>query len=213
MSRYVSQFKDLHNHYGVALETAPIHPGIAALSLSWANGAQHKRVMRQLAHLSNIIIITRDQGGGRITVDEYGKPVIHYQLAEEDKPHLMRGIIESLRILRAAGAREVSAPQTIPLTFRTDEGGDFEGFVQNVEAAGLRTNSFALFSAHQMSSCRMAGNAAHGAIDPSGETFEVRNLYVADGSALPTAIGVNPMLTIMGVSHQIAQHIKARVGH
>src|SRR5581483_2462249 len=100
----------------------------------------------------------------------------------------------------------------IPLTFRPGDGGDFEAYLRSVEAAGLRTNSFALFSAHQMSSCRMGGNPAFGAIDPAGETFEVRNLFVADGSALPTAVGVNPMLTIMGVSHQIAQHIKARVG-
>jgi len=39
----------------------------------------------------------------------------------------------------------------------------------------------------------------------------VRNLYVADGSALPTAIGVNPMMTIMATAHYIAQQIKARI--
>ena len=47
-------------------------------------------------------------------------------------------------------------------------------------------------------------------VDP-GETFEVRNLFVADGSALPTATGVNPMLTIMGVSYMVAQQIKAKL--
>jgi choline dehydrogenase-like flavoprotein len=124
----------------------------------------------------------------------------------------MRGIVESLRIHRAAGAQEVSAPHTTPITYHPDEGNDFEAFTNSVQAAGLRKNSFALFSAHQMSSCHMGGNPARGAIDPTGESFEVRDLYVADASALPTASGVNPMLTIMGVSHIIAQHVKARLG-
>jgi choline dehydrogenase-like flavoprotein len=57
----------------------------------------------------------------------------------------------------------------------------------------------------------MAANPARGAIAPDGETFEVRNLFVADGSALPTASGVNPMLTIMALAHIIAQQVKARL--
>jgi choline dehydrogenase-like flavoprotein len=213
MSRYVPEFNNLDGAgYGVALETAPIHPGIAALSLSWANGAQHKRVMERLSHMANTIIITRDREGGRVTLDSRGKPVLHYTLSKYDSAHVMRGIVESLRIHRAAGAQEVSAPHTTPMIYRPDDGGDFETYLSSVQAAGLRKNSFALFSAHQMSSCHMGGNPARGAIDPAGETFEVRNLYVADASALPTASGVNPMLTIMGVSHIIAQQIKARLG-
>ena len=89
------------------------------------------------------------------------------------------------------------------------DSGSFDNYLRSVEAAGLRKNTFALLSAHQMSSCRMGANPAYGAVDPMGETFEVRNLFVADGSALPTATGVNPMLTIMGVSQMVAQHIKA----
>src|SRR5262249_13726291 len=89
---------------------------------------------------------------------------------------------------------------------------DFEGYLRTVRGAGTRKNDIALLSAHQMSSCRMGANPARGALNPTGETFEVRNLFVADGSALPTATGVNPMLTIMAVSAQIAQHVKARLG-
>ena len=34
-----------------------------------------------------------------------------------------------------------------------------------------------------------------------GETWDVRNLVVADGSAFPTASGVNPMITIEAIAH------------
>jgi choline dehydrogenase-like flavoprotein len=212
MSRMVSHFANLDGRgYGIRLETAPIHPGLAALTLSWANGLQHKRVMRQLNHLSNIIIIARDREGGRVTLDRHGKPVFHYTLSDYDRGHLMRGIIEALRIHRAAGAYELSGPHTIPQVYRAAEDGDLETYLRTVQSTDLRKNSFALFSAHQMSSCRMGSNPARGAVDPAGETFEVHNLFVADASVLPTAVGVNPMLTIMTVSHLIAQHIKARL--
>ena len=35
------------------------------------------------------------------------------------------------------------------------------------------------------------------------------NLFVADGSVLPTSIGVNSQLPIMGVAHKIATGIVA----
>lgn len=211
MSRYVP-FNNLDGMgYGVTLETAPIHPGIAALVFSWSSGEQHKQTMQQLALLSNIIIITRDRGSGRITLDRHGQPVLHYALASEDAPHLMQGIIESMKIHREAGAIEIGGPHTTSRVYRPTENRSFEDYMESVRAAGLSRNTFALLSAHQMSSCRMAANPAFGAVDPAGETFEVRNLFVADGSALPTATGVNPMLTIMGVSHMVAQQIKARL--
>ncbi len=213
MSRYIPQFNNLDGiGYGVTLETAPVHPGIAALAFSWSNGEQHKRIMQRLANLSNIIIITRDRGSGHIALDSHGQPILHYELSSYDKPHLMQGIVESLKIHRAAGAIEIGGPHTTSRVYvPAQDNVNFEDYLQSVQAAGLRKNTFALLSAHQMSSCRMGANPAYGALDPMGETFEVRNLFVADGSALPTATGVNPMLTIMGVSHMIAQHIKAKI--
>ncbi|HAA18317.1 MAG TPA: hypothetical protein DCP28_05930, partial [Cytophagales bacterium] len=42
----------------------------------------------------------------------------------------------------------------------------------------------------------------------NGETREVKGLYVADASLFPAASGVNPMLTIMGLAHYVAQGLK-----
>ena len=44
-----------------------------------------------------------------------------------------------------------------------------------------------------------------GVCKPSGETHEVQNLYVADGSLFPTAIGVNPQITILALATGIAR--------
>lgn len=211
MTRYTRQFADLDGRgYGIRLETAPVHPGIAALGLQWASGRQHKTMMQQLDRLANIIIITRDYHGGRVKTDKRGQPVLDYQISPYDARHMMRGILEALRIQKAAGAIEVASPHHKRLIYRPSPNGEFSGFLAQVQKAGIEDNALPLFSAHQMSSCRIGGNSALGAISPEGESYEVKNLFVADGSVLPTASGVNPMLTIMGVAHYIAQGIKGR---
>jgi hypothetical protein len=212
MTRLSRQFANLDGRgYGVRLETAPVHPGIAALTFSWQSGREHKHLMGRLNHMANIIVLTRDFHGGRVTVDRNGQPILHYQLHPYDARHLMRGTLESMRVHRAAGAQEISSPHNQALVYRPDEGGDFDAFLEQVEAKGFRSNAYVLFSAHQMSSARIGGDSQIGAVDPSGESYEVRNLFVADGSVLPTASGVNPMVTIMGTAHYLAQQIKAKL--
>lgn len=209
MSRYVDSVKNLDGQgYGATLETAPIHPGIAALSLSWRDGLQHKQTMAQLKNLANIIVLTRDMDGGEVKFNRYGRMCVRYTPSAYDSRHIMRGIVESIRIHAAAGAKQIGAPFAVPYQWRRDEDNleDFLGLVQNTP---LLPNNFALFSAHQMSSCRMADSPIKGAVKPTGETFEVKGLYVADGSVLPTASGVNPMLSIMATAYMIAGHIKA----
>src|SRR5689334_17265570 len=64
MTRLSRQFTNLDGHgYGVRLETAPVHPGLAAATFPWESGATHKRLMSNLYCMSNIIALTRDRYG------------------------------------------------------------------------------------------------------------------------------------------------------
>lgn len=207
MTRYVSHFNRITDGYGVSIQTAPVHPGLMSLALHWKTGLGNKQMMAKIAHLANLIIITRDRDGGRVYLDRHGRAKIAYTLSDYDRAHMQAGVVESLRVHRAAGADEIGSPHTYPYAFKSSRSQSdpaFEQFVGQVRDAGLKKNAFALFSAHQMSSARMAANPSLGAIRPDGMTFEVQNLFVADGSALPTALGVNPMITIMSVAHLIS---------
>jgi choline dehydrogenase-like flavoprotein len=208
MTRVSQQFANLDGRgYGVWLETSPVHPGMAAQAFPWHDGREHKRNMQQLAYFSNIIILARDYHGGRVTVGKDGAPRITYQLSPLDGRHLLKGLTEAIRIHHAAGARVIHGPHQ---QLSGSDGVPIDQFIEWVQRAGFAPNSIALFSAHQMSSSRIGGSSAIGAISPEGETYEVKNLFVADGSALPTAAGVNPMISIMALAHYVAQHIKAR---
>lgn len=218
MGRVSSEFANLDGSgYGFRMETAPIHPGIAALSLAWESGEQHKQQMAALEHLADTIILTRDRYGGRVKTNRAGQPVIQYQLNPYDARHMMRGMITALRVQHAAGAREVASGHARHMVWRANPVDDvgrwpsFESFLTAVEDEGLRTNAFALYSAHQMASCRIGATTATGALDPTGKTYEVDRLYVADASAMPTCSGVNPMSTIMALAHYLAQGIKTRL--
>jgi choline dehydrogenase-like flavoprotein len=58
--------------------------------------------------------------------------------------------------------------------------------------------------AHLVGGARMARDEEHGVVDASCRTFAVPNLYITDGSVLPTQGSANPALTIMSVAARAA---------
>ncbi len=62
----------------------------------------------------------------------------------------------------------------------------------------------------QAGTARMAARASDGVVGADGQTFDVPNLYVADGSPLPSAGGAPFTLTIMANALRIARGIAAR---
>ena len=119
---------------------------------------------------------------------------------------LTRGMIECAKIHAAAGARGVFTLHTPPLEHT---GGPIESFVAEIEHRGIVPNRVSLFSAHQMSSCRIGVDPATSVADPDGQVYGVRGLYVTDASAFPNAAGVNPMLTVMALARRTASRMVA----
>ncbi|MCS6909699.1 MAG: FAD-dependent oxidoreductase [Anaerolineales bacterium] len=209
LTRYVNQWANLDGrHYGVLIEHPPAHPGLIGLGLPWRSGAEHKEAVAGMRRGAIFIAITRDRDGGRVSVDKQGRPVLDYRLSRYDGAHLLRGLQECFRLHRAAGATAICGPHSGLEPF---SGGELEAYLERVARAGLAPNRLNVFSAHQMGTCRMSGKRAEAVLTPQGEAWDVRNLYVADASAFPTASGVNPMLTVMALAHRTAQAVKARV--
>jgi choline dehydrogenase-like flavoprotein len=61
--------------------------------------------------------------------------------------------------------------------------------------------------AHLVGGARMATDARHGVVDGRCRAFAVPNLYITDGSVLPTQGSANPALTIMAVAARAADHL------
>ena len=61
--------------------------------------------------------------------------------------------------------------------------------------------------AHLVGGARMAARAQDGVVDAHQKVFGVDNLYLADGSVLPTQGSANPALTIMALAARLGDHL------
>lgn len=65
---------------------------------------------------------------------------------------------------------------------------------------------------HPLGGCSMGHNQLEGVVSTDGEVFGCKNLFVADGSVMPAAVGPNPSLTIAALADHIADTAVERLG-
>ena len=68
-------------------------------------------------------------------------------------------------------------------------------------------------AAHFMGGCRMGITARDSVTTARGQVHGHDWLFVADGSLFPTALEINPYLTIMALADHVAEAVADREGH
>ena len=184
-SFYVDEFA----REGIMLETIAGPPAYVAMSLP-LTGRRHGEAMAAYPYLAQIGLMVCD--GGRGEVRSLGRrPLIRYDLGRAELDKFRAGIARLDTLLRAAGAREVYLPLppgTVP--------------------ARARARDLKLMAFHPLGTARADARAAHGVVDGDLAVHGVAGLYVADGSVLPSAPGVNPQMTIMALATRLAYHLQ-----
>ncbi|MQL99227.1 hypothetical protein Taro_031946 [Colocasia esculenta] len=205
MSTVVANIKS--GGYGAVIQTPSLHPGMFSVLTPWTSGADVKERMLRFSRTAHIFTLGRDRGCG----DARGFPgSLKYKLREDDEENMQKGVEKMLRILAAAGAEEIGTHHEAGerLNVKTASSHEFERFVTRASQRGrLRNGATPLCSAHQMGTCRMGVEPRTSAVDQRGETWEVEGLYVADTSTFPTALGVNPMVTVQAIAYCTAQSV------
>src|SRR5262249_21550883 len=115
-----NHFAHIDGRFGFRLEAAPAHPGLLALALPWVNARQHRRSMQHARNASEIIALTRDARGGRVSVRRDGSTVIDYIPGKRELARISKGIATIARIHFAAGARRVHTLHTREMTLEVD---------------------------------------------------------------------------------------------
>jgi choline dehydrogenase-like flavoprotein len=194
--------------YGSWIECPPMHPALAAASIA-GFGARHRGTMMEFANLGPLIVLTRDGANrgvsnGEVRAREDGTVSIRYALDPADAAHMEAGLVAAARLHFAAGATEVCSGHSRPVVL-TDARD-----AEQLRGRRVGANEIALFSAHVHGTCRMGSSRRSAGCDPNGEVFGAPGVFVADGSLMPTAPGVNPQETIMVLASVVAERIAAR---
>jgi choline dehydrogenase-like flavoprotein len=180
-----SFFVDEFAAQGIMFETIAGPPAYAAGSLP-LEGAAHAAAMASYRQLAQIGLMVSDSSRGRVRVLG-GRPLIRYDLAQADVAKFRTGLARMRELFSAAGAREVYLPLPAGVT------------PQRARARDLKLMAF-----HPLGTARAHARPTHGVTDGDLAVHGVRGLYVADGSVVPSALGVNPQLTIMALATRLA---------
>ena len=208
MTAMVDEFADIEDGYGFLIQNAQWALSILAAGMARASGTEHKQTMARLEHAAWFLGIPRDRGHGTVTIDVHGNAVVRYDLTDEVDVRVAHTSIESqIRMHAVAGAEEIVPFAYAPTRWRRGE--NLEEFIAAMLRLPLRAGGHRIFSAHQMSSCHMGTDPATSVANPRGELHDTSGVYVGDASAMPTASGVNPMITAMGLAHRTAEAIAA----
>ncbi|KAH0741304.1 hypothetical protein KY290_034347 [Solanum tuberosum] len=203
MSKVVANFEG--SGYGAVIQTPGLHPGMFSALMPWVSGLDIKMRMRKYSRTAYIFALARDKGSGE-ALSPYS---VSYKLDQTDEENLKAGLEKTLRILAAAGAEEIGTQQEKGRSLKVNEASskEFERFVKEESSIEIGKHSVPICSAHQMGSCRMGVDPKTSVVNSKGETWEVEGLFLGDSSVCPTAIGVNPMVTIQAISYCTAQSV------
>ena len=198
--------------YGIKYEHVAIPPSILLSFSPWRGGRAHQELMQALPYTAGIGVLLRDHGRGEVRLGRDGEPVVRYAFTGEDIEHLRRGIAGGAELVEAMGARLIYSSHSRWVAYEPGRRGDRDSFMRDADACGWGPGQSQPVSFHIMGSARMGASKRDSVCDPSGQTWDVRDLYVCDGSAFPTASGVNPMVTIEALAHMNARALADRLG-
>ena len=162
-------------------------------------------MMERYEHSFGFGFMVKDTSRGRVRVGPDQGPLISYWLNAPDLKKMQRAMGLLARVYFAAGAREVWPTMS---RFQRLHGLDD---VEKLEQASLRSRDIDITAYHPLGTCRMGSDPLHAVVDQNHETHDVHNLFVCDGSALPSSLGVNPQVTIMALALRAADGIHARL--
>jgi choline dehydrogenase-like flavoprotein len=190
-------YTDLQNEPAV-LETFSATPEIYA--------TQYREYSRPINHLRQVAgagVMIGDVSKGSVRPHgSESRSSLTYNVEKEDQRVLLKGLEGIARIYLAAGALEVHLGLARVPPLKT---------MAEIEALTRRTDipltDMSFYASHPMGTARMHAKASEGVVKPTGESHQVKNLYVSDASVFPTSLGVNPQITVMSVSTLISRGV------
>lgn len=176
--------------------------GLALTMGGWFD--EHYGNMRLAGNMTSYGMVVGTDGESRVFHNNMTNDMgFHAKLTDRDMERMVQGLDKLARVLFDAGARRIivntwdhgslTSPSDIPALLK--------------QACDPRFISLA--SAHPQGGNAIGRNRKMGVLDESFRVHGYANLFVADASAFPTSLQVNPQMTVMSLARYAASRIAA----
>jgi len=191
---------------GMMFEGGSTPLDVTAIGIPWV-GSAFSNLMDRYRNVAQFGLMIEDSSRGavRAAPGRAAHPLITYNMNARDCAKMARAIAILCEIFLAAGASRVLP--MLPGLEEVRSGAD----LKQLRTRTWSASDFDVTAYHPLGTCRIGTDPRTSVLGPDHEAHEVEGLYVADGSSVPSALGVNPQMTIMAMSHRVAEIIDARI--
>ena len=203
MSRGVPQsyYVDEFEGEGFVLEGIAGPPDYLAMSAPFA-GDELRELMLAHRRVAQCGLMISDRSRGRVT-SVLGRPFVRYDLVPHDVATIRTALIRLAELMWAAGANRVVLPiARLPQLRRADR--------RELERTTVRAGDLKLMGFHPLGTARASAQHAEGVVDADLQLHGARGIHIADGSAVPGPLGVNPQITIMALASRLAERLTTK---
>ena len=193
-SLYIDEFADER----IMFEGAAGPPDYLAMLMPFSR-ERHRDLMLRFRHFSQFGVMVSDLSRGSVR-ERFGRPEVRYDLNADDTEAFRRGIELLTELYFAAGARTVFPP--LEHVGALHPGDKLPG--------DIKPRHLTLMAFHPLGTARADARPAHGVVDGSLKLHDAGGIYVADGSVVPSSLGVNPQITIMALATRLAYGLLGR---
>jgi choline dehydrogenase-like flavoprotein len=196
------------DHYideGMLFEGGSLPFDVVALGVLWT-GARFMELMEQFPYLATFGFMIQEKSRGSVRRGPNGRPLMLYRLNDEDTRRMQRGVEILCEVFQSAGARRV-----FPFVAGHDEVTTKDELAR-LRSSRIRAGDLDMAGFHPLGTCRIGTDPARSCIGPDHEAHDVESLFVCDGSAIPSSLGVNPQMTIMATALRAAEIVDTRLG-
>ncbi|MFE8072237.1 GMC family oxidoreductase [Marinobacteraceae bacterium S3BR75-40.1] len=152
--------------------------------------------IRQYQQMAFFGFMIRDRSRGRVrAVPGFNQPLVTYRMQGDDFRRFRKATEWLARMYLSAGAEAVYLPGR-----HGDEPIRNEKELTQILGRCRSARDFLVTAYHPLGTARLGVSSRTAVCDPCHRVFGTRNLYVMDGSCVPSALGANPQVTIMSLA-------------
>ncbi|EKD41200.1 MAG: GMC oxidoreductase [uncultured bacterium] len=191
---------DDYENKGMMFESVFFPPWLLATSI-FQSGEAHWNIMKNYRKIGIFGFLVHDDSRGRVVAGPKGRPLIFYNLGNKEKALFVEGLKVLGRLFFAAGAKKLYP------TLRTMHEVTNQAMLDKLTPSSVKRRDLESAAFHPLGTCRMGGNKNKSIVNGDLKLHELENVWVVDGSVLPTSLGVNPQITIMAFATRAAEEI------